>query len=81
VEYREHYRADQKKRFQVMPGITGWAQVMGRNRISWAERFKLDEWYVEHQSFLLDLKICYLTIGHLLKFQPEQQMPVFYGSN
>lgn len=56
-EYLPLYSAEQKKRFTVRPGITGWAQVNGRNRISFTERFKLDVWYVEHRSLWLDLKI------------------------
>ncbi len=81
VEYNEKYNERYRKRFRVMPGITGWAQVAGRNLISWDERFNLDVWYVEHQSFLLDIKICLETIGQLLKFQSEHVMPVFNGSN
>jgi lipopolysaccharide/colanic/teichoic acid biosynthesis glycosyltransferase len=81
IEYNQKYSDEQRKRFQVMPGITGWAQVVGRNHITWDERFKLDAWYIEHQSFLLDVKICLKTIGQLLKFQPEHIMPVFNGSN
>jgi len=81
VEYNEYYSDEQRERFQVMPGITGWAQLVSRNQISWRERFILDVWYVEHQSFFLDLKICFLTIGQIIKFQPEQVFPVFNGLN
>lgn len=81
IEYNAKYSDVQRKRFLVKPGITGWAQEVGRNQITWNERFKLDAWYVEHQSFLLDVKICVKTIGHLLKFHPEHAMPVFNGSN
>jgi lipopolysaccharide/colanic/teichoic acid biosynthesis glycosyltransferase len=61
VEYLPLYSDTQKKRHEVKPGITGWAQVNGRNAISWTKKFELDVWYVEHQSFLLDLKILFLT--------------------
>ncbi len=61
-EYIPLYNAEQAKRHNVLPGITGWAQVNGRNAISWKEKFELDVWYVEHQSFLLDLKILYRTV-------------------
>lgn len=60
--YLELYSAEQARRHDVKPGITGWAQVNGRNAISWEEKFKLDVWYVDHQSFLLDLKILFKTI-------------------
>ena len=81
LEYNEHYNDEQKIRFRVMQGITGWAQVIGGNQISWAERFQLDEWYVRHQSFLLDIKICLLTIRQIQHLQSEHIMPVFNGSN
>ncbi len=61
VEYLPLYNERQKKRHDVKPGITGWAQVNGRNAISWKEKFELDAWYVEHQSFWLDMKILWLT--------------------
>ena len=62
VEYLPLYNTTQKKRHDVLPGITGWAQVNGRNSISWEEKFKLDVWYVENQSFFLDIKILILTV-------------------
>ncbi|WP_412971521.1 sugar transferase [Glaciecola sp. MF2-115] len=62
VQYLPLYNVEQKKRHNVRPGITGWAQVNGRNAISWEQKFKLDVWYVENQSFGLDLKILLLTI-------------------
>jgi lipopolysaccharide/colanic/teichoic acid biosynthesis glycosyltransferase len=62
VEYLPLYSAQQARRHEVKPGITGWAQVNGRNAISWDEKFKLDVWYVDNQSFLLDIKILLLTI-------------------
>ncbi|SHJ16527.1 Sugar transferase involved in LPS biosynthesis (colanic, teichoic acid) [Mesonia phycicola] len=61
-EYLPLYSEEQKKRHLVRPGITGWAQVNGRNAISWKDKFKLDVWYVENQSFMLDIKILFLTI-------------------
>ena len=65
-EYLYLYSENQKKRHNVRPGITGWAQVNGRNSISWEEKFKLDIWYVHNQSILLDLKILLLTIKKVL---------------
>jgi len=62
VEYLPLYSKEQSKRHLVKPGITGWAQVNGRNAISWNEKFKLDVWYVRNQSFLLDIKILFLTV-------------------
>jgi lipopolysaccharide/colanic/teichoic acid biosynthesis glycosyltransferase len=62
VQYLPLYSAEQARRHNVRPGITGWAQVNGRNAISWERKFKLDVWYVENQNFWLDLKILLLTI-------------------
>jgi lipopolysaccharide/colanic/teichoic acid biosynthesis glycosyltransferase len=67
VQYLPLYNAWQRRRHDVKPGITGWAQVNGRNDISWEEKFKLDLYYVENQSFLLDLKILFLTVIKVLK--------------
>jgi len=67
IEYLPLYNKTQKKRHDVKPGITGWAQVNGRNAISWKEKFELDVWYVENQSFLLDMKILWLTFLKVLK--------------
>src|SRR5690606_37795329 len=67
MEYLELYTPEQARRHEVKPGITGWAQVNGRNAISWEEKFKLDVWYVDHQSFWLDLKILFLTVIKVLK--------------
>jgi len=67
VQYLERYSPEQMRRHEVKPGITGWAQVMGRNAISWEEKFKLDVWYVDNVSFFLDLKILVLTIWKTLK--------------
>lgn len=62
VQYLPLYSKEQTHRHEVRPGITGWAQVNGRNAISWTKKFELDVWYVDHCSFLLDLKILFLTI-------------------
>ncbi|WP_028559188.1 sugar transferase [Paenibacillus pinihumi] len=67
VKYLDYYTPEQSRRHEVMPGISGWAQVNGRNSISWKEKFKLDVWYVEHQSLSLDIKILLLTIYNVLK--------------
>lgn len=66
VQYLPLYSTEQSKRHNVRPGITGWAQVNGRNAISWEEKFKLDVWYAENQSFWLDLKILLMTIKKVL---------------
>jgi sugar transferase EpsL len=62
MEYLELYSPEQARRHEVRPGITGWAQVNGRNAISWEQKFALDVWYIDHRSFLLDLRILWLTI-------------------
>lgn len=67
VEYLPLYNKVQSRRHEVRPGITGWAQVNGRNAISWEDKFKYDVWYVDHMSFLLDLKIIFLTIQKVFK--------------
>jgi len=61
MEYLPLYSPEQARRHDVMPGLTGWAQINGRNAITWEEKFKLDVWYVDHWSFWLDLKIIFLT--------------------
>lgn len=66
VEYLPLYSAEQMRRHEMPPGITGWAQVNGRNAVSWEERFKMDLWYVDHWSLLLDLKILAATFGRVL---------------
>ena len=66
-EYLPLYNEDQKKRHKVKPGITGWAQVNGRNAISWQQKFEYDVWYVNNQSFYLDLKILYKTVLKVIK--------------
>jgi sugar transferase EpsL len=67
MKYWPLYTKEQRRRHAVRPGITGWAQVNGRNALSWEERFKLDVWYVDHQSFRLDMKIIFMTIWKILK--------------
>ncbi|CAA6811280.1 MAG: Lipid carrier : UDP-N-acetylgalactosaminyltransferase (EC [uncultured Sulfurovum sp.] len=67
LEYLELYNDEQKKRHEVIPGITGWAQVNGRNAISWEEKFEYDIWYVDNQSFLLDMKILWMTFLKVIK--------------
>lgn len=67
MEYLPLYTREQFRRHETLPGITGWAQVNGRNLISWEEKFDLDVWYVENRSFLLDLKILYLTVLKVVK--------------
>lgn len=67
MEYLPLYNDEQKKRHNVKPGITGWAQVNGRNAISWDQKFKLDVWYAENQSFKLDMYIIYKTIINILQ--------------
>ena len=66
MEYLPLYSAEQAKRHKVRPGVTGYAQVNGRNSLSWEDKFKLDTWYVEHQSFLLDLKILLKTVKKVI---------------
>lgn len=67
VEYKDLYSERQFRRHEVSPGITGWAQVNGRNAISWNERFELDVWYVDNISFLLDIKILVMTVLKVIK--------------
>lgn len=67
VEYLPLYNEEQSKRHLVTPGITGWAQINGRNTISWQKKFEYDVWYVKNQSFLLDLKIIFMTIFKVFK--------------
>lgn len=69
VEYLPLYSSEQNRRHHVKPGITGWAQVNGRNAIGWEKKFEYDVWYVDHLSFSLDLKILFLTIAKVLRPQ------------
>jgi len=84
-EYLPLYTPEQARRHEVRPGITGWAQVNGRNAISWEEKFALDVWYVDNRTFWLDIKILWLTIKKVLvrdgiSAQGEATMPRFTGS-
>lgn len=86
AEYLEIYSVEQKRRHDVRPGITGWAQVNGRNNLSWAKKFELDIWYVENVSFLLDLRILFLTLKKVFFFkdvnkQGEATTVKFNGTN
>ena len=86
VKYLPLSSKEQARRHEVRPGITGWAQCHGRNSISWTEKFKLDVWYVDHCSFLLDLKIVFLTIKKVLVREGISQegqatMEPFNGNN
>jgi sugar transferase EpsL len=67
MQYLDRYTPEQARRHEVRPGITGWAQVNGRNAITWEEKFKLDVWYVDHWSLWLDIRIIFMTIGKILK--------------
>jgi sugar transferase EpsL len=67
MAYLPLYSAIQMRRHEVRPGITGWAQVNGRNAISWSKKFELDVWYVDHQSLWLDIKILFITVLKVLK--------------
>ncbi|MDO3377826.1 sugar transferase [Geoalkalibacter halelectricus] len=67
MEYLPLYSSEQARRHEVRPGITGWAQVNGRNAISWEDKFKLDVWYVDHRSFWLDIKILCMTFAKVFK--------------
>lgn len=85
MEYLSLYNKEQVRRHEVRPGVTGWAQVNGRNAISWEEKFKLDVWYVKNQSFWLDIKILWLTVKKVLvrdgiSAEGEATMSKFTGS-
>ncbi len=67
MQYLERYSAEQMRRHEVLPGITGWAQINGRNALTWQEKFRLDVWYVDHRSLWLDLKILAITLWKVLK--------------
>jgi lipopolysaccharide/colanic/teichoic acid biosynthesis glycosyltransferase len=74
VAYQPLFSAEQRKRFTVKPGITGWAQVNGRHGIPWKKKFELDNWYVDNQSFWLDLRIIFKTIVLLLSFKNDTSL-------
>lgn len=88
VKYLPLYSEEQSRRHEVRPGITGWAQVNGRNSISWTEKFRLDVWYVDHCSLTLDMKIIFRTIGKIFRRSDinnnsgqSATMPPFTGNN
>lgn len=86
IQYLPLYNSFQKRRHEVRPGITGWAQVNGRNAISWEEKFEYDVWYIENLSFLLDVKILAMTVMKVFKGEGISQkghvtMEKFTGSN
>lgn len=86
MEYLPLYTPEQARRHEVRPGITGWAQVNGRNAICWEDKFKLDAWYVDKRTFWLDIKILCLTVKKVLNrdgisANGEATMPKFTGSN
>lgn len=85
MEYLERYTPEQARRHEVKPGITGWAQVNGRNALSWEEKFKLDVWYVDNWSLLLDIKILLMTLVKVLRregisAEGHATMPEFKGN-
>lgn len=85
-QYLPLYSPEQARRHEVRPGITGWAQINGRNAISWAKKFEYDVWYVDHCSFLLDLKIVFLTIKKVfiregISQEGQATMEYFNGKN
>ena len=85
IEYLDRYTPQQARRHEVTPGITGWAQVNGRNAISWEEKFELDVWYVDHLSLGLDLKILWMTVAGVfarkgVNADDHATMPLFTGT-
>lgn len=86
MQYLPLYSKEQYRRHEMKPGITGWAQINGRNAISWDEKFKLDVWYVDNQSLWLDIKILFLTVKKVvlregISHGEEATMPFFEGSD
>ena len=86
VQYLEHYNSEQIRRHDVLPGLTGWTQINGRNSITWCEKFKLDVWYVDNWSLWLDIKIFFLTFWKVFKREGINQsetvtMEYFNGTN
>ncbi|MEQ1530094.1 MAG: sugar transferase [Methylococcales bacterium] len=86
VEYLPLYSDEQVRRHEVKPGVTGWAQINGRNAISWEEKFKLDVWYVDNRSLWLDIKILWMTLNKVIlrdgiSASGEATMPKFSGNN
>lgn len=85
MQYLSRYTPEQARRYEVKPGLTGWAQINGRNAISWEKKFELDVWYVDHQSLALDLRILVLTIWKTLRREgisasSHATMPEFMGT-
>jgi len=85
MEYLPLYNEEQSRRHEVRPGVTGWAQINGRNAISWEEKFKLDIWYIDNQSFWLDVKILFNTVKKVfnrddISSDKEATMPNFLGN-
>ena len=83
--YMDRYSPEQARRHDVRPGLTGWAQINGRNAISWDEKFVYDVWYVDHRSLMLDVKIILLTLAHVLRRHginsaESATMPEFFGT-
>ena len=85
MEYLPRYSPEQMRRHDVMPGLTGWAQVNGRNAITWQDKFKLDVWYVDHWSFWLDIKILFLSLWKVFSregiSQPGQATTEYFTGN
>lgn len=85
MQYLQRYSPEQARRHDAQPGITGWTQINGRNALTWEEKFRLDVWYVDHQSFMLDLRILVTTIWRVIKREGISQeghatMPEFMGT-
>jgi sugar transferase EpsL len=86
MEYLDRYSSEQMRRHEVKPGMTGWTQLRGRNALSWEDKFRLDVWYVENASFLLDLRILVATLGAVIRGEGvnppgSEQVEVFMGSS
>lgn len=85
MDYLSRYSERQARRHEVRPGLTGWAQVNGRNAVGWTQRLEMDVWYVDNRNLLVDLRILWMTVGKVIKrsgVSPEGQvtMPVFMGN-
>jgi lipopolysaccharide/colanic/teichoic acid biosynthesis glycosyltransferase len=85
IEYLPLYNAEQARRHEVLPGLTGWAQINGRNALSWQDRFRLDVWYVDHVSFWLDIKILALSVLKVVRREginmPGQATTEYFSGN
>jgi sugar transferase EpsL len=85
MEYVARYSARQRRRLEALPGVTGWAQVKGRNALTWEQKFELDVWYVDHMSLWLDIRILFMTVWRLLRpkgiaAEGHTSMPDFVGT-